>query len=307
LIAIPITEKRYDNSSQDSESSMSADSDLDSGLDSDEDEIRSHRVSNCNRPRVPKISVLMDHVFEQIQLLYNLSILLNRPGLSGRYLRSTSENEKGSELAHFAEFDYKHIREKLQQWKCNFKFIPDEEGKEEAVTTTEDLKERRTMKPSALDQTEILCHRLAKANTRRRQQLKYWIHHPDRSDVVRSRGLNSDVIPEPRRALGNIKSAANKSEMSTIKAKEQETVMGSQDPRSTASKQSFSTVAASDVFDKETKTRTRTIYAQSTVGNKPSNRVPEVPKATKTCPTFRCPYCNLMLESKVMAERVSWK
>jgi hypothetical protein len=308
LIAIPITEKRYDNAAQDSESSMSADSgsDLDSEFDSDQDELRSHPVPNRSRPRVPKISVLVNHVFEQIQLLYNMSMLLNRPGLSGRYLRSTNKKERKSELAHFAEFDYEHIREKLHQWKCKFKVITDEEGKQETVTTAEDLEERKTRKRSALDQTEILCRRLAKANTRRREQLQYWIHYPDRPDVVRSWDFNPEDTPELGKE-GKVKTVVIKSETSTIKPAEQKTVTGSQNPKSVASKQSFSTVAVSDVFDKETKTRARTIYAQSTVGNKPSNRVPEVPKATKTCLNFRCPYCNLILESRVMADRVGWK
>lgn len=286
--------------------SADSDSDLNSEFESDQDEIRSYHVPNRSRPKVPKISVLVNHVFEQIQLLYNMSILLNRPGLSGRYLRSTSKNEKKSELAHYAEFDYEHIREKLHQWKCKFKVITHEEGKEETATTAEDLEERKTRKRSALDQTEILCRRLAKANTRRREQLQYWTHYPDRPDVVQSRDFNTDDTPEIGKG-GQVKSLAIKSETSTIKPAEQKTVTGSQNRKSVASKQSFSTVAASDVFDKETKTRARTIYAQSTVGNKPSNRVPEVPKATKTCPTFKCPYCNLILESKIMADRVSWK
>ena len=287
--------------------SADSDSDVDSEFDSDQDEIRSHHVPNRSRPRVSKISVLMNHVFEQIQLLYNLSMLLNRPGLSGRYLRSTSKHRDNSELAHFTEFDYKHIREKLHQWKCKFKVISDEEGKEEAVTTAEDLEEREARKPSASDQTDILCRRLAKANTRRREQLLYWIYHPDRPDIVRSLDLNPDVTPELSKVLGKVKNVTMKSETSTIKPAEQKTVAGSQNLKSVASEHSFSIIAASDVFDKETKTRARTIYAQSTMGNKPSNRVPEVPKAAKTFPAFRCPYCHLMLESRVMADRVSWK
>lgn len=166
-------------------------------------------------------------------------MLLSRPGLSGRYLRSASKNEKSSELAHFAEFDYEHIREKLRQWKGKSKVIMDEEGKEETVTTAEDLDARKSRKLSASDQTEILCRRLAKANTRRREQLQYWIHHPDRPDVVRSRDLNSDVIPDLSNALGKVDSVAIKSETATIKKEDQKTVTRSQNTKSVASNQSF--------------------------------------------------------------------
>lgn len=290
---------------------MTADSgsDSDSQADSYSNDDRSHRVSNRRHARVSKISVLVNLTFEQIQLLYRLSLLLNRPGLSGRYLRSTNKHEDDSKLSYFAEFDYKHICEKLHQWKRGLEVTIDEEGKEETATTAEDIEERKNREPSLSDETEILCRRLAKSNTRRREQLQYWIDHPDRPDVVRSR--NATDAPEIDLTSGEArvktKSVATKSQTSTVKLAEQKTVVDGQFPKSITSKQSFSTVAVSDVFNNKTSLAPRTIYAQSTVGNKTSNRVPDVPTAAKTSPTFKCPYCNLVLESKVMADRLSWK
>lgn len=150
---------------------MSADSDLDSDS-----------AENSRPSGVSKIPILVKHAFEQIQLLYHMSILLNRPGLSRRYLRSTNKNKENLTLPHFSEFDYMHICEKLQQWKGELKFIMGEEGKKEIATTAEDIKKRKNAVPSPSDQTELLCRRLAISNTKRRDQLQNWANNPDRPD-----------------------------------------------------------------------------------------------------------------------------
>lgn len=207
---------------------MSTDSapDSDSQVDFDSDEHRGGHAPDRRCPRVSKISVLVNLMFEQIQLLYRFSLLLNRPGLSGRYLRSSNMNKENSKLAYFAEFDYKHIREKVRQWKRESGAIAREKGKEETITTAEDMKERNHRDPPASDETEVLFRRLAESNTRRREQLQYWFHHPDRPDVVRSRNATDapEINPTFAQARAEAKSVASKSQISTVKPAEQKTV-----------------------------------------------------------------------------------
>lgn len=77
--------------------------------------------------------------------------------------------------------------------------------------------------------------------------------------------------------------------------------------RSTTSKYTFSTVAFSDVIETQTMTSPRTIYAESTIGNRTSTRVPGVLRAAYKFPIFKCPYCSLTLESGLMMNRKHWK
>lgn len=286
-----------------------SDPDSDSQLDSDRDGDRSNRVPSHRCPRVSKISVILNLAFEQIQLLYRFSLLLDRPGLSGRYLRSINKNREDLKLSHFAEFDYMHICEKIRQWKRKPKAIADEKGEEETATTAEDMKERKLREPPASDEMEILCRRLAESNTRRREQFQYWTRFPDRPDVVQSRNITNSSETDPifAQARAEAKSVATKSQTSTVKPAEQETAMNSRTSKSMTSRQSFSTVAMSDVFNNQTNAAPQTIYAQSPNGNRSSNRVPDVPTAAKMGPTFKCPYCNLTLDSQVMVDRLSWK
>ena len=278
--------------------SADSDSDLDPESNSDQDEDGEDSTPNRSRLRVSKISVLMNQIFEQIQLLYRFSVLLKRPGLSQRYLRSTNKSQVNPKFSHFSNFDYKHIREKLHQWKGKVKISTEEE----TAVAVEHLDERDAAELSA--ETEILCHRLAKANTRRREQLQYWFRHPDTSDMAQA--FPESNIPLGK-SSGQTSSVAAKSQTSTIKQVEQKTVTGSQALSSATSRRSFSTVAVSDLHGNQNKTRAPTIYAQSTVGNKPSNRVPNVPKTPKEGLTFKCPYCNSNLDSKELADRTSWK
>ncbi|RYP54418.1 hypothetical protein DL768_000789 [Monosporascus sp. mg162] len=247
-MAISIAGVRHDDSPYDSESNLSADSD-DSG-----------QHNGSDHPRVSKISAIFNHVSEQIGLLYNMSMLLKRPGVSGKYLRSTKTHKQESKLAHFSEFDYEYIREKFHQWG-RLEVISDDTEEEsdtkkacdveaETSTTIEDIQKRKEVEASASNTIEIMCRRLGKANTRRREQLRYWCDHPDQADTIRALNLTAEIAPE---------------------------------------------------------TEHITIYAETTVGNHQSNRVPNVPKETFSDTTFKCPYCQQELQSSTMMDRLNWK
>ncbi|TRX91836.1 hypothetical protein FHL15_007155 [Xylaria flabelliformis] len=86
---------------------MISDSDY-SSENGSEDNIN-HRSA---RPKVSKLSIIVSHIFEHVQLFYHFSSLLRRPGLKGRYLRhNDSENQSIATI-----FDLRHIEEKLRHW-----------------------------------------------------------------------------------------------------------------------------------------------------------------------------------------------
>ena len=245
--------------------------------------------------RVSKISVLVAHIFEQIRSLYHLSMLLRRPGLGGRYIRSVNKNRETSGVSCFIKFDYDHVSEKVRQWQGLTKSSVAEE-EEERVTTEDDIQNRKNAEEATTDEREILCQRLGKANLRRREQLQYWIYNPDRETRQAS-----DNIAMP----AGVAKPESQSKASTVKPRK---MAVSEPAQSTTSKQSFSTVARSAIDDRKTQSgRPRTIYVQSAVGARKQTRAPEVPKASEDGSTFKCPYCHLNLDSKTMQDRQSWK
>lgn len=174
------------NSDQDSESSMSADSDSDAPPGLEKDDAHPSYLSERDKSRhsrVSKISVIMGHLAEQIKLLYNASMLLTRPGLNGRYLRSGKTDSNDDNLENFEDFDYRHICEKVKQWKRDRKPV-----------TEEEVEMRKDRGHLGSEPSEILCRRLARGNTRRRQQLRYWSRHPDEPKFAQYMAENGQKI-----------------------------------------------------------------------------------------------------------------
>lgn len=149
--------------------------------------------------------------------------------------------------------------------------------------------------------------RLAKANVRRREQLLYWIHHPDQPDVVSTRVsyIGSQAEPTLTKRSNNGKTTSPDTIKSNVQLEGAQ--MRSQVSQSFTSKQSFSTVVKSDIHETDAGTRLRTIYTESRIGDKMINRVPSVPNSSNTAHSFDCPYCHLVLDSKTMEERKNWK
>ncbi|PVI03053.1 hypothetical protein DM02DRAFT_558808, partial [Periconia macrospinosa] len=143
---------------------------------------------------------------------------------------------------------------------------------------------------------------------RRREQLTYWSKHPDQAPTTAP-------ISKPTVTVQNVNTyVAEKTDnmpelrIEEFTPSELPPDRESQGPRSTMTRNTFSTVVVSDVFGPRTVAGpARTIYAESTVGNKRSNRVPDVPSSAFKHEVFECPYCHLTLTSRTMQNRLEWK
>ncbi|KAK0733075.1 hypothetical protein B0T26DRAFT_4524 [Lasiosphaeria miniovina] len=118
-------------------------------------------------------------IFGQIQALYSLGILLRRPGVSRRYLKSGKQAFHGGPSPSSPE-DLSHVRECIRRWRSDQSGIgvPPEE---ERVASWEEII-RRNERAADLDSEEPdarLMQRLSLANALRREQLIYWRDHPD--------------------------------------------------------------------------------------------------------------------------------
>ncbi|ORY08199.1 hypothetical protein BCR34DRAFT_590047 [Clohesyomyces aquaticus] len=272
--------------------------DAESSSEDDEDSEEESQFS-----KVPTLSAILMRLDENINSLYQVSLLISRPGFRRQYLHSTGEHPYDSRIAHYAEFDLRYIKEKFQDWNQQRQGMP---WAMEPTTTCEVLEERTVAADDVHDNTKILARRFAKANTKRREQILYWSIRPDASHL---NGKITDLpSPSPAVVLPLTVSVDEPStnEEANIPIRQLDTE--SEGPKSTMTRKTFSTVVASDFFGAQTVTGpTRTIYAESTVGNKRSNRVPDLPRDAKKAPTFECPYCHTILESDKMQDRREWK
>ena len=163
------------------------------------------------RQRSGKLAVLMAHIQEQIKLLYHLDTLLRRPRLSGRYLKSKNENRQVSLME---KYDHAHIEEKHRQWITSFKSESEIESEaqsqdlrpespktqvyrtwEEEPTVSHDVLEARK-KSQKKDESHSIISRLARANTRRREQLRYWERHPFDRNIAEVASVTNREPPD---------------------------------------------------------------------------------------------------------------
>jgi hypothetical protein len=239
-----------------------------------EDELASGRFADSRRLR----RILSD-IKDDIDSLFQVSLLLKRPGFDRRYLRSTGKSDFDSRIAHHFNSDVSHVTEKILQWNQLENLANDQQP----VATPELIDLRKLEKKVSGHQQELI-RRLASANTRRREQLLYWFRHPDQ--------------PPPEFGVHEVLG----------KVHEDRTEVDSQGQVSTAAKDTFTIAAASDVY-RATKMvgPTRTEYSESTTSNNNSSRVPDVPKAAFENDSFECPFCHAMLDSSEMQSRTQWK
>ncbi|KAK3339682.1 hypothetical protein B0T25DRAFT_560394 [Lasiosphaeria hispida] len=233
----------------------------------------------------------ISNIFDQVQLLYNLGILLRRPGLKRRYLKS----DLASSHSHFhdaAPEDLSHVAETIRRWRKDTDewkgLLPDEES---PVTWAELWS--RAQAGLGPENTGWLAERLARANTRRRAQLMYWGKNPDQ---VLGRELatstEAEIPNRPHQSEGGLEDAKSiRSKGTTLFSR--------------------NTVAKSDLLGHSADPPTRsnhTVYAETVLGRAHATRVPSVPKGSKEGGTFECPYCHLQLDSAFLTEnRDAWK
>ncbi|KAK3381821.1 hypothetical protein B0H63DRAFT_214264 [Podospora didyma] len=258
------------------------DSDSDSSSTSDDS------ASAISHPAQRKSSRALLDIFNQIQLLYHLGILLRRPGVSRRYLKSGSKTgHQSHDLPATSPEDLSHIRERIRRWnnsQTTTGVLPEEEKEvswEEILRRTQQTSETVPEGP-----VSFLIERLALANARRREQFLYWQAHPDQGFTAPP----SATIP------ANADTKSVKSGASSLFSR--------------------NTVVKSDILGAETSYNMlsgsaseppRTMYSETVVGGSYSSRVPDVPQASQLSETFECPYCRLELSSAAMRNRMVWR
>ncbi|KAK3360710.1 hypothetical protein B0T25DRAFT_602509 [Lasiosphaeria hispida] len=201
------------------------------------------------------ISYMVHLATEQIRALYDLSVLLRRPTISSKYIRSIKNANKNGPVTEimmlrraFGSYEYNHIIEKVDQWRGQTKSskkidLVEEEAKEAGATEG----------PPHLGSCEDivwLCHRLAEANMRRREQMEYWLGHP--FDPKAHQRNTTILMPEiavkdPAKVDEDgdkTKSEASRPQLAPVPIKE----VASESQPSTQSKSIF---AVSGIFDKD--------------------------------------------------------
>ncbi|KAK4222189.1 hypothetical protein QBC38DRAFT_427754 [Podospora fimiseda] len=234
-------------------------SDSEFSTDSQQEEI-----GELPRPRrqVSRLSLVLSHIFEQIGLLYHYSAIFRRPRLNGRYLPSKAQ-------AHAQEvpfFEHSHVQERLRTWS----------GKEFSDFSFD---------------MNVLTWRLATANTRRREQLRYWKGHPLGQNVDHE----SDAYPVHPEASRRNQPAPSE----TTSRRSRPTTVNT-----------YSSVALSAIYESKTVAGpSRTEYSASKFGDlgNSSIRVPRLPVEVNSSSIFECPYCRMMLQSEEMRVRNTWK
>ena len=228
-------------------------------------------ITHAGQARLKKneFQHLVSSIFDQIRSLYKFSALLRRPVVRDKYIRSIS---KDPSVSCFTPYDLDHVKNKF---------------------------------PNA---GEVLIHRLAMANTRRRQQLKYWDkNHQNESEDVSSAFLPRAKPLKTRVGMSN-SNAAPHDNLFPVGAANTKNTSQSIGMLSKYTKESFSTVAQSALKDNETFSgRPRTIYETSMNGKVHSLRVPDLPKVPFGRKTFDCPFCHVKLEAQMMRQRNLWK
>lgn len=258
-----------------------------------------------------KIRLLAQQIVGQIRSLYHLSSsLLRRPKITDKYIRSVKAEQSastGSETSPlsvgFRILDERHIIGKVTQWRGRANHDFDLQFEEEVASRV------GTGKSSACDGVpDILwfCQRLARANTRRREQLQYWAAHPydaQRNTTMRAEISSQKVAHMPPKPVEEVEEL--RSQTSTLKPPDVN--LPRPGSRSAVSKQSFLTAAVSLVHDTKTNFRPRTICAPTAKGKGRSNSVPDPAKAKDGSENFQCPYFGMTLEYGEMKNRKSWQ
>jgi len=314
----------------DSNGSLVSDSDNSDQSDDTDDEKPPDAASRPKR-KTPKISALMSQVYTQVDLLYHLALLLRRPAIVGRYIKSAT---KGAEKSCFAPHDYNHVQQKFRCWRSvaepsleetepaqctDFSQQPSETSlaapnsqetpQVEEARSESDLESRRRME-SEEKSYDLIC-RLARANTRRREQLNYWAAYPVRS-AIDSEGSPVEKKPSAKRLPAHDsaqRSPSRAGEDAMTKAQS----LKKHDAKSLISTPttlvSHSTAAVSRIDGARTQAGPPpTIYAETVVGTGlRSTRVPDPPDPGLGNSQFECPFCHMNLETVLIKDRASWK
>lgn len=277
----------------------------------------------AERRRVPKIGILLRQITEQVHSLFEVSSVLRRPTIEGKWIRSVPKSRDRANVDGtlqvsdaYKGLDMLHVSEKIQSWRGLGKdavALSIEHEPSRPPSETADAKKANTL------DVLWLCERLAQANSRRREQLSYWTDHPYgslRTDDANSRhqvtdnGSKSGIDKSLEEQSAPTRSDAN----STLKPPTSAASTRKQDSHQSAATSkhtAFSTAVESDTYGDEMDAgRARTVYAPTVSDGRRrrSNRVPDAPKriGVDSMAVF-CPYCGMQLDDGVVNQRDQWK
>lgn len=236
--------------------------------------------------------------------LLQISLLIRQPGYERKYLHSTGIIDTSSTVASFADSDLIHVAEKLRSWRQTRKVL----DSEEASRAANSMGGMETLEDFSHDQA-ALVQRLAKANTRRREQLRYWAKYPDRANdftgettigvhtgvagLTREKpGVGSEILKSKATALQSINLVDGPYRIS----------------ESIKTRDTFSTRIESDVYGRSTASRFSQVqYEKSIMGSKRTNQVPRIPRIATEATSFECPCCHGRISVSRMRRREEWK
>jgi hypothetical protein len=227
-------------------------------------------VPKERRPRISRFSLILSHISEQISLLYHYSAIFRRPRLRGRYLHSRPQHPD----PEIPPYEYSHVQQKFRDWASKSSDASPQSGGAALADATPDAK----AVPAEFNfEREVLSMRIAAANVRRREQLRYWAAHPF-DDMEEAMSPHDHIhVPSPVK------------QDETDPAPSETTARRSQP----ATVNTFSSVARSAIFETGTLAGpSRTVYSLSDVGdhgNISSARVPKPPSEASQSSTLCAP------------------
>jgi hypothetical protein len=236
--------------------------------------------------------------------LLQISLLIRQPGYERKYLHSTGTTNTRSTVAGFADCDLLHVVEKLRSWRQTRKVLDSEEASRAAdpmggMEALEDFS----------DTQATLVQRLAKANTRRREQLRYWVKYPDRAN-----DLTKEILVGANASASCL--TRNKPDVGSEILNSNATALQSTDlidrpyrmSESIKTRDTFSTRIELDVYGKSTATRISHVqYEKSIMGNKRTNQVSRIPRIATEATSFERPCCHGRISVNRMRRREEWK
>lgn len=209
------------------------------------------------RPRKNEMKRLVSIIYGQIQSLYKASVLLRRLDIHDTYIQSAAGDQN---VSGFAGRDRDQILRKLGEW---------------ATRTDHKFKE-------PVD-TPYLISRLAAANTKRREQLRFWKEHPNRAASSVAQPAAS-TKQEPK-GVEVFSAGYSQNQLYQIGSETTEATF----PEGAKAGSSSAT------------------YGSSSLGGGGSLRLPSVPPPDPERLTFSCPLCFSELEVGAMQQSQAWR
>ncbi|KAI0098654.1 hypothetical protein GGR51DRAFT_577007 [Nemania sp. FL0031] len=269
LESMHIAYRKYDPDQSMDQESISSVSDSDYSTDN-EDQPQNRKM--------PKVCLFFKQITDQVRSLHEISSLLRRPTVTDNVA--------------FRPFDEYHVSEKVIQWRGFRKSLQTVGLPDEAAAPVYDAPLYQE-----IEEVRWFCQRLARANTRRREQIWYWKSHP----YVSKQPIARVILTQEARirrdtVLSEDQGEDSRSQVSTLTPPDPINAHGEERPLSVFSRLSFSTVSFSDVYDTKTNIRPRTIYAPTALGTDRAIYIPAPPEMIAGQTTFSCPYCGMALD-----------